>query len=90
VHAVLTASGAQFVTPVTFQALTGNPAWSDQWDARMPNNMAHIDLSRGGRRHRRRAGLGRFPRQAGARHWPTICCRRCAWPATARCWWRRP
>ena len=47
VHAVLTASGAQFVTPVTFQALTGNPAGSDQWDARMPNNMAHIDLSRG-------------------------------------------
>ncbi|MCC6659188.1 MAG: bifunctional phosphopantothenoylcysteine decarboxylase/phosphopantothenate--cysteine ligase CoaBC [Rhodocyclaceae bacterium] len=47
VHTVLTASGAQFVTPVTFQALTGNPAWSDQWDARMPNNMAHIDLSRG-------------------------------------------
>ncbi len=47
VHAVLTASGVQFVTPVTFQALTGNPAWSDQWDARMPNNMAHIDLSRG-------------------------------------------
>ncbi|MBM3390694.1 MAG: bifunctional phosphopantothenoylcysteine decarboxylase/phosphopantothenate--cysteine ligase CoaBC [Betaproteobacteria bacterium] len=47
VHAVLTKSGAQFVTPVTFQALTGNPAWCDQWDARMPNNMAHIDLSRG-------------------------------------------
>ncbi len=47
VHVVLTASGAQFVTPVTFQALTGNPAWSDQWDARMPSNMAHIDLSRG-------------------------------------------
>jgi phosphopantothenoylcysteine decarboxylase/phosphopantothenate--cysteine ligase len=47
VHVVLTRSGAQFVTPVTFQALTGNPAWSDQWDVRMPNNMAHIDLSRG-------------------------------------------
>ncbi|KAB2934468.1 MAG: Coenzyme A biosynthesis bifunctional protein CoaBC [Rhodocyclaceae bacterium] len=47
VHAVLSKSGAQFVTPVTFQALTGNPAWSDQWDARMPSNMAHIDLSRG-------------------------------------------
>lgn len=47
VHAVLTAAGAQFVTPVTFQALTGNPAWSDPWDARMPSNMAHIDLSRG-------------------------------------------
>jgi phosphopantothenoylcysteine decarboxylase/phosphopantothenate--cysteine ligase len=47
VHVVLTAAGAQFVTPVTFQALTGNPAWSDPWDARMPSNMAHIDLSRG-------------------------------------------
>ncbi len=47
VHAVLTKSGAQFVTPATFQALTGKPAWSDLWDARMPDNMAHIDLSRG-------------------------------------------
>ncbi len=47
VHAVLTKSGSQFVTPVTFQALTGRLAWCDQWDARMPDNMAHIDLSRG-------------------------------------------
>jgi phosphopantothenoylcysteine decarboxylase/phosphopantothenate--cysteine ligase len=46
VHAVLTQSGAQFVTPVTFQALTGRLAWCDQWDARMPDNMAHIELSR--------------------------------------------
>ena len=46
VHAVLTRSGAQFVTPVTFQALTGKLAWCDQWDARMPDNMAHIELSR--------------------------------------------
>ena len=47
VHVVLTAAGAQFVTPVTFQALTGTPAWSDPWDARLPSNMTHIDLSRG-------------------------------------------
>lgn len=47
VHVVLTHSGTQFVTPATFQALTGKPAWSDLWDARMPDNMAHIDLSRG-------------------------------------------
>mgnify|MGYP000903483176 FL=1 len=46
VHAVLTASGARFVTPVTFQALTGRLAWCDAWDARMPDNMAHIELSR--------------------------------------------
>ena len=46
VHVVLTAAGARFVTPVTFQALSGNPVWSDLWDARVPNNMAHIDLGR--------------------------------------------
>ncbi len=46
VHVVLTESGARFVTAVTFQALSGNPVWSDLWDARMPNNMAHIDLGR--------------------------------------------
>jgi phosphopantothenoylcysteine decarboxylase/phosphopantothenate--cysteine ligase len=47
VHVVLTEGGARFVTPVTFQALSGNPVWSDLWDARMDNNMAHIDLTRG-------------------------------------------
>ena len=47
VTAVLTESGARFVTPVTFQALTGKTAWSDLWDPRMPDNMAHIDLTRG-------------------------------------------
>lgn len=46
VHVVLTGAGARFVTPVTFQALSGNPVWSDIWDARMANNMAHIDLTR--------------------------------------------
>ncbi|MDT3672242.1 MAG: bifunctional phosphopantothenoylcysteine decarboxylase/phosphopantothenate--cysteine ligase CoaBC [Aromatoleum sp.] len=47
VHVVLTEGGARFVTPVTFQALSGNPVWSDLWDPRVPNNMAHIDLTRG-------------------------------------------
>ena len=47
VHVALTDAGAHFVTPVTFQALSGNAVWSDAWDARMPNSMAHIDLSRG-------------------------------------------
>ena len=46
VHVVLSEGGAHFVTPVTFQALSGNRVWSDLWDARMPNNMAHIDLGR--------------------------------------------
>lgn len=47
VDVVLTQGGAHFVTPVTFQALSGRPVWSDLWDARMGNNMAHIDLTRG-------------------------------------------
>lgn len=46
VHVVLTEGGARFVTAVTFQALSGNPVWTDLWDPRMPNNMAHIDLTR--------------------------------------------
>jgi hypothetical protein len=67
VHAVLTASGAQFVTPVTFQALSGNPAWVRPVGcAHAQQHGAHRPLARR-RRHRRRAGLGGFPRQAGAR-----------------------
>ena len=46
VHVVLSEAGARFVTAVTFQALSGNPVWTDLWDPRMPNNMAHIDLGR--------------------------------------------
>jgi phosphopantothenoylcysteine decarboxylase / phosphopantothenate---cysteine ligase len=32
---------------VTMQALSGNPVYTDQWDPRIANNMAHIDLTRG-------------------------------------------
>jgi len=46
VQVVMTASAQQFITPVTMQALTGRPVFSDQWDSRISNHMAHIDLSR--------------------------------------------
>ncbi len=46
VHVVMTEAATHFITPVTFQALTGNPVFVDQWDARIENNMAHIELSR--------------------------------------------
>lgn len=46
VEVVLSRAGAQFVSPVTFQALSGNPVWQDLWDARAPGNMAHIELTR--------------------------------------------
>lgn len=46
VQVVMTEAATRFVTPVTFQALSGRPVFVDQWDPRMDNNMAHIDLSR--------------------------------------------
>lgn len=46
VQVAMSEAATHFVTPVTFQALSGKPVFTDQWDARMPNNMAHIDLSR--------------------------------------------
>ncbi|MEO8938218.1 MAG: bifunctional phosphopantothenoylcysteine decarboxylase/phosphopantothenate--cysteine ligase CoaBC [Burkholderiaceae bacterium] len=46
IQVVMTEGANHFITPVTMQALTGRPVFTDQWDARQPNNMAHIDLSR--------------------------------------------
>ena len=46
VQVVMTEAAKQFVTPVTMQALTGNPVYLSQWDSSIPNNMAHIELSR--------------------------------------------
>lgn len=46
VQVAMTEGATHFVTPTTFQALSGKPVFTDQWDARMPNAMAHIDLSR--------------------------------------------
>ena len=42
----MTEAATRFIAPVTFQALTGRPVFTDQWDARIDNNMAHIELSR--------------------------------------------
>lgn len=47
VDVVMTEAATRFITPVTLQALSGRPVFVDQWDARIANNMAHIDLSRG-------------------------------------------
>lgn len=47
VDVVLTAAGSRFVGAATFQALSGRPVWTDLWDVRADNGMAHIDLTRG-------------------------------------------
>lgn len=50
VQVVMTESAAQFITPVTMQALSKRPVYDSQWetyaDASEPANMAHITLSR--------------------------------------------
>lgn len=46
VQVVMTGASEQFITPVTMQALSGRPVYTSQWDAREPNGMPHINLSR--------------------------------------------
>ncbi len=46
VQVAMTEGAAHFITATTFQALSGQPVFQDAWDDRMPNAMAHIDLSR--------------------------------------------
>ncbi len=46
VQVVMTQAAEQFITPVTMQALSNRTVYGSQWDAREPNNMPHINLSR--------------------------------------------
>src|SRR5690606_13123998 len=47
IDVVMTEAATHFITPVTMQALSGRPVYLDAWDSRVPNNMAHINLTRG-------------------------------------------
>lgn len=46
VQVVMTAGAQEFVTPMTFQALTGRPVRSSLWDAQAEASMGHIELAR--------------------------------------------
>jgi phosphopantothenoylcysteine decarboxylase / phosphopantothenate---cysteine ligase len=46
VTVAMTESATQFVGTATFQALSGKPVYTDLWDKRPDNAMAHIDLTR--------------------------------------------
>ena len=43
VQVVMTQAACQFITPVTMQALSGRPVFTDLWDNRIDNGMAHIE-----------------------------------------------
>ena len=46
VQVVMTASAREFVTPMTFQAVSGLPVRSDLWDQHAEAAMGHIELAR--------------------------------------------
>jgi phosphopantothenoylcysteine decarboxylase/phosphopantothenate--cysteine ligase len=46
VRVAMTEAATRFVTPMTMQALTGQTVWTDLWDPRVSDHMAHIELSR--------------------------------------------
>jgi phosphopantothenoylcysteine decarboxylase/phosphopantothenate--cysteine ligase len=46
VQVVMTAAAQQFVTPLTFQAVSGKPVRTDLWDTAAEAAMGHIELAR--------------------------------------------
>ena len=46
VQVVMTAGAREFVTPTTFQALSGRTVRTDLWDAAAEAAMSHIELAR--------------------------------------------
>ncbi len=46
VRAILTQGGSQFVTPLSFSALTGDKVYTDLWSLTDEAEMGHIELSR--------------------------------------------
>ena len=46
VQVVMSAGARQFITPLTFQALSGRPVRSDLWDEAAEAAMGHIELAR--------------------------------------------
>lgn len=45
VRVIMTESACEFVSPLTFQALSRNPVYTDTFDEKDPKKIAHIDLA---------------------------------------------
>jgi phosphopantothenoylcysteine decarboxylase/phosphopantothenate--cysteine ligase len=46
VQVIMTQSATRFIGEPTMQAVSGKPVFTDQWDSKIANGMAHIELSR--------------------------------------------
>ncbi|MCC6220073.1 MAG: bifunctional phosphopantothenoylcysteine decarboxylase/phosphopantothenate--cysteine ligase CoaBC [Deltaproteobacteria bacterium] len=45
VQVAMSQAACKFITPITFETLTGSPVYTDMFDVRGGSNMAHIDLA---------------------------------------------
>jgi phosphopantothenoylcysteine decarboxylase/phosphopantothenate--cysteine ligase len=87
VQVAMTEAATKFVTPATFQALTGTPRGHRPVGRELPNHMAHIELSRGVGRDRVAPASADFMAKLATAS-PTTSSRPRASRATARCSWR--
>ncbi len=46
VQVIMTSAATRFIAPLTLQAASGNPVWSDLWAAADQSPVAHIQLAR--------------------------------------------
>ena len=46
VQVVMTKAACEFITPITMQALSGKPVFTEMWHSAIDNGMPHIELSR--------------------------------------------
>ena len=72
VRVVLTENAARFVTPLTFQALSGHPVRSEPVGRSRRSGDGPYRAGALGRRSRDRAGSGRSASRASRTAWPTI------------------
>ena len=84
VQVVMTEAACRFITPATLQGLSGKPVFTDMWDARVPDSMGHIELSRDRDMIVIAPATAGLPREAGRTASATTCSPRCASRAAAR------
>ena len=73
VRVVMTAHAREFVGPITFAALTGQPVPDDPFDPAQEAAISHIELARWAQLVLVAPGHGQLPGQGGPADWPMTC-----------------
>ena len=90
VDVVMTEAASRFVSPMTFQALSGRPVLTDLWASGADNAMGHIAVSRGADAIVVAPAIADFLAKLAHGHADDLLSTLCASRANARCWWRPP